>query len=69
MKRLALVLLLAACDAPPDVGPIATDGPAPQLAPLDQLNAQAGAARSGPETAQSLDARGAALRARAAALR
>ncbi|MDH2325484.1 hypothetical protein QCN27_01245 [Cereibacter sp. SYSU M97828] len=69
MKRIALILLLAGCDAPPDIGPVDGSGPDPVLLPLDHLNAQAGSAISGPETAQTLDARAAALRARAAALR
>ena len=69
MKRLALILLLAGCDAPPDIGPVDRSGSDPVLLPLDQLNARAGSAISGPQTAADLDARAAALRARAAALR
>lgn len=69
MKRLFLILLLAGCDAPPDIGPVDGSGPDPVLLPLNQLNVRAGSAISGPDTAQNLDARAAALRARAAALR
>ncbi|WP_136683844.1 hypothetical protein [Falsirhodobacter xinxiangensis] len=69
MKRLALILLLAGCDAPPDIGAVDSSGPDPVLLPLDQLNARAGGDLSGPQTASDLDARAAALRARAAALR
>ena len=69
MKRLVLILALAGCEPAPDLGPVADSGPAPAQLPLDEVNARAGTARSDAATAASLDARGEALRARAAALR
>lgn len=70
MKRWAALLVLAACGPAPDLGPVPkSDGPAPVLLPQAEIEARMGRAATGPETADALDARGAALRARAAALR
>jgi hypothetical protein len=66
-RATALLILLAACAAPPEVAPVAmTAGPAPAILPMEDVLAAAG--QPGPGTA-GLEARAAALRARAAALR
>lgn len=72
-RRAALIagLALAACSPPPDLPGRAAPvtGPAPVLVPLDGILAQADA--PGPDAAATaeVDARAAALRARAAGLR
>lgn len=69
MKWIAL-LLLAACAPRPDVGPLPPAAAAPPvLLPQAEINARIGKNLTGPSTEGSLDARAAALRARAAALR
>lgn len=69
---LAAALLLAGCGARPDFGP--DDGAAaragyPAILPLGPLLAQAGGGVITPDFTAAIEARGAALRARAAALR
>ncbi|MCJ8138947.1 hypothetical protein [Falsirhodobacter halotolerans] len=67
---LILALALAACGPRPDIGPLpADDGPAPTLLPQAQIDARIGDNLTDVQTQTDLDARGAALRARAAALR
>ncbi|PTE22617.1 hypothetical protein C5F48_06155 [Cereibacter changlensis JA139] len=69
--RLSLLAGLAACAPLPGSDPAQTlRGPdaAPPLLPLDQLVAEAGTPRIGPEVTGSVEARAAALRARAKAL-
>lgn len=71
MKPVAILLLvlLAACDARPDI-PLAPDtGPAPTLLPQEQIDARIGANLTDPSTQTALQARAAALKARAAGLR
>jgi hypothetical protein len=67
---LLLTMLVAACDAPADLGPAARTqaSPDPVLLPLDGLLAQATGAAITPATAGGLAARAARLRARAAAM-
>ncbi|MFC7703169.1 hypothetical protein ACFQXB_03040 [Plastorhodobacter daqingensis] len=59
---LPLCLCLAGCAAPPD-------GDYPALVPLETLTARADDVSIAPATAETLEVRAAALRARAAALR
>jgi hypothetical protein len=69
---LALLLAFAACAEIPDLGPAndaAAAAPWPRLVPLEPVLAEAAAITISDETATGLDARGAALRARAARLR
>lgn len=69
-RAVLLALALTACGPRPDIGPLPADtGPAPTLLPQAQIDARIGANLTGVETQAALDARGAALRARAAALR
>ena len=64
------VLLIAACTRMPDlddnVTPAAKAAPYPKLVPLEPLLAEALDTNTAPTTQAALDARGAALRARAA---
>ncbi|WP_128254486.1 hypothetical protein [Falsirhodobacter deserti] len=69
MKAIALLLLLAACGPRPDIPAPTDEGPAPVLLPQEKIDARIGKNLTGPETASDLDARAAALRARAAQLR
>ncbi|WP_045391221.1 hypothetical protein [Falsirhodobacter sp. alg1] len=70
MKPLLLLLALSACTVRPDIGPIeADDGPAPVLLTRDAIAARTGNDLTDVETQESLRAKGAALRARADALR
>ncbi|MDB6455155.1 hypothetical protein [Falsirhodobacter sp. 20TX0035] len=69
MRWIAL-LLLAACAPRPDVGPLPPGATAPPvLLPQAEIDARIGRNLTGPSTEDDLDARAAALRARAAALR
>jgi hypothetical protein len=67
---LALMLLLAACDAP-ETGAIrtpASDGPAPVIRPLDEVLAQTDVPGLEPTDTEALQARAAGLQGRAGAL-
>jgi len=71
MKRVAIpfLMLLAACDPRPDIPPASDTGPAPSLLPQEQIDARIGGNLTDPSTQTALQARAAALKARAAGLR
>ena len=66
-----LALVLAGCAPLPEFAPFpeTADAPPPGLMPMDQLLAQAGTAPRAEAASQSLSARAARLRARAALMR
>jgi hypothetical protein len=68
-----LTLTLSACTQFPDLDQATSDqtrrAPYPELLPVEDLRAQVAAPRVTDQTTQSLEARAAALRARAARLR
>jgi hypothetical protein len=69
---LCLFALLAGCSTLPEVdntAPPSRDAPWPQLAPIEELRAEAQGFRLTDADGAALDARAASLRARAAALR
>lgn len=66
-RAIALILLLSACEAPPEVAPVQLgQGPAPMIVPMEEVLAAAG--QPGTGTAD-LEARAASLRDKAEALR
>ena len=69
---LCLMALCTACAQFPELDSALTDGaetaPYPDLLPVEELNARVGEPRIAPETASGIEARVAALRARAARL-
>lgn len=70
MKWAVILVLLAACAPRPDVGPLLIDtATVPALLPQDQIDARIGDNLTGPSTQTALQARAAALKARAAGLR
>ncbi|QUS34871.1 hypothetical protein [Falsirhodobacter algicola] len=68
--RVLVFLLLAGCAPRPDIGPLPVDdAPAPVLLPQEEIAARIAATPAGPAVEDDLNARAAALRARAGNLR